>query len=69
MTLTKYDKFAIVPKRCNRCNRLFWLEPYNIHYKMVGIGCQSVIEVECKICVNTDLLRAQIMSRNKDSKE
>lgn len=66
MTLTKYDKFAIIPKRCNRCNRLFWLEPYNIYYKMVGIGCNSLRQVECKVCAQTDLLRTQVMSRYKE---
>lgn len=65
MTLTKYDKFAVVPKRCNRCNRLFWLEPYNIHYKTVGIGCQSIIEVECKFCVKADWIRTYIMTPNE----
>lgn len=50
MTITKYDKVAILPKRCDRCNRLFWLEPYNIFYKTVGIGAYSLKQTECKEC-------------------
>lgn len=26
MTITYYDKFAFIPKRCNKCNRLFIFE-------------------------------------------
>ena len=51
MTITKYDKMAILPKRCNRCNRLFWLEPYNIFYKTVGLGFYSLKQIECKNCI------------------
>ena len=51
MTITKYDGVAITPKRCNRCNRLFWLEPYNIYYKEVGIGRYSLKQIECKECM------------------
>lgn len=69
MTLLKYDRLAIVPKRCDRCNRLFWLEPYNIYYKTIGMGFQSIQKVECKVCVKADLLRTQIMARNAVNKE
>lgn len=50
MTITKYDRFAIIPKRCDKCNRLFWLEPYNIFYKNVGIREYSLEQIECKNC-------------------
>lgn len=50
MTITKYDRVAILPKRCDKCNRLFWLEPYNIFYKTIGIGDYSIKQIECKIC-------------------
>lgn len=51
MTITRYDKFAIIPKRCNKCNRLFWLESYNIYYKGVGIGNYSLKQIKCRECI------------------
>ena len=51
MTLTKYDRFAIIAKRCDKCNRLFWLEPYNISYKTVGVDSYSLEQIECKNCI------------------
>ena len=51
MTITKYDRVAIFPKRCDSCNRLFWLEPYNIFYKTVGIEEYSLKQLECKNCI------------------
>jgi hypothetical protein len=53
MTITKYDRVAILPKRCNKCNRLFWLEPYNIFYKTVGIESYSLKQIECKKCAES----------------
>ena len=52
MTITKYDRVAILPKRCNRCNRLFWLEPYNKFCKTVGVGLYSLDLIECKNCMD-----------------
>lgn len=52
MTITKYDGVAILPKRCDRCNRLFWLEPYNIFYKTVGIEEYFLKQIECKNCID-----------------
>jgi len=51
MTITRYDGVAILPKRCDRCNRLFWLEPYNIFYKFVGIESYPLKQIECKNCI------------------
>ena len=51
MTITKHDGVAILPKRCNRCNRLFWLEPYNIFYILVGIEEYPLKQIECKNCI------------------
>ena len=51
MTITKYDGVAIIPKRCNKCNRLFWLELYNVYYKEVGIEHYSLKQIECKNCI------------------
>lgn len=52
MIITKYDGVAIFPKRCDRCNRLFWLESYNIFYKNVGIESYSLKQIECKECIS-----------------
>lgn len=52
MTITKYDRVAIIPKRCDKCNRLFWLEPYNTYYKIVGIDLYSLNQIECKNCID-----------------
>jgi hypothetical protein len=55
MTITKYDRVAIFPKRCDKCNRLFWLEPYNISYKIVGIELYSLNQIECKKCAESEV--------------
>ena len=49
MTITTFDKFAILPKRCNKCNRLFIFEPYDIYYKEVGISC-NLKQIKCREC-------------------
>ncbi len=41
----------IILKLCDRCKRLFWLEPYNISYKTVGVDSYSLEQIECKNCV------------------
>lgn len=51
MTITKYDGVAILPKRCNKCNRLFWLEPYNIYFQIAGID-GPLNFIECKNCID-----------------
>ena len=62
MTITRYDRFAIVPKRCNKCYRLFWLEGYNTDSSIFGnqvvelIKCKECIHNENK-CVNTSDVR------------
>jgi len=53
MTITTYDRVAILPKRCDKCNRLFWLEPHNIFYKTVGIESYSLEQIECKNCAES----------------
>ena len=50
MTITTYDKFAIKPKRCNKCNRLFMLEPYDVYRNQIGIEHYSEEQVKCKKC-------------------
>jgi hypothetical protein len=52
MTITKHDRVAFLPKRCDGCNRLFWLEQYNIYYKEVGIEHYPLKQIECKNCIS-----------------
>lgn len=52
MTITKYDRIAIIPTRCNNCNRLFIFEPYNIHYREVGVECYDLKQRKCLKCMN-----------------
>ena len=47
MTITIYDKFALKPTRCSKCNRLFWLEGYN--YSEMDI-CTSIILIVKNKC-------------------
>lgn len=48
MTISKYDKYAILPTRCDKCNRLFIFEPYNIYYT----GSLAGISVKCNKCLH-----------------
>ena len=50
MTLNKYDRFAIIPTRCDRCGRLFIFEGYDLYYREVGIEKRSIKCVKCKCC-------------------
>ena len=52
MTITKHDRIAIIPTRCNYCNRLFIFEPYDIYYREVGIECYDLKQRKCLECVN-----------------
>lgn len=54
MTITYYDKFALLPKRCSKCNRLFVFEGYNIYYKSVAFGRYDLKQKKCKKCINKD---------------
>ena len=51
MTITYYDKFAFLPKRCSKCNRLFIFEEYNIYYKMVTYDF-DLKQIKCKNCAD-----------------
>lgn len=50
MTITIHDGFALTPKRCSKCNRLFVLEFYDNYYKQVGFGYLDVMQIECRKC-------------------
>lgn len=51
MTITRYDGIAIFPKRCDKCNRLFWLEPYDTYYRHVLIGYPPIKFIKCIECI------------------
>ena len=47
-----YNRFAILPHTCSKCEKSFWLEPYKRykieHFSMVG--CVEYITSICKGC-------------------
>lgn len=50
MTISYFDKFAIFPKRCDTCNRLFWLEWYN-QYEKIYLNVSGLKFIKCKKCI------------------
>ena len=48
----KYNRFALFPHTCSRCEKSFWLEPYK-HFKVNEykvFGCVTYITNICKEC-------------------
>ena len=48
----KYNRFALFPHTCSKCEKSFWLEPYK-HFKVdeyKGIICATYIMNICKEC-------------------
>ena len=43
-------KFAIIPKTCDKCRRIFWLERYETFYREVGIEHYDLKCVKCFRC-------------------
>lgn len=52
MTISYYDKYAIIPKRCSKCNRLFLFEGYNLFYR--ELGRDSIEMIKCKKCIDNN---------------
>ena len=61
MTITKADGFVFFPKRCSKCKRLFWWEPYSKPYanqnnsnmmKLLNIEYPEVLQkiILCQEC-------------------
>lgn len=50
MTIINYDRFALIPTRCDKCNRLFIFEPYDIYYKKVALDFFDLKQIKCKQC-------------------
>lgn len=53
MTITMYDKLALLPTRCDKCNRLFIFEWYNAYYKQVS-PFGELKRVKCEQCLKED---------------
>ena len=64
MTLSRnrYDKFAFLPKRCDKCRRTFIFEGYDVHYSMFGYGIELV---KCKECMD---LKWKVMGNSEAAK-
>ena len=43
-------KFALIPKTCDKCDRIFIFERYFTYTRMMGIECHDVKFIECKNC-------------------
>lgn len=54
MVITKYDSFAIVPKRCDKCNSLFIFEWYNWYVRYMSPDCAPFTVRICKRCIEED---------------
>lgn len=63
MKITYYDKFALIPKRCSICNKLFWLEWYNYRVKFVGIEMYPLELPVCRSCADEENNRCDCATR------
>lgn len=52
MTLLKYGKLAVLPKRCHECDRVFIFEKYKILHKFVGINNADLKMIMCEKCID-----------------
>ena len=52
MTITTHDRIALLPKRCNKCNRLFIFEVYDFYYRTTLSG--TVTLIKCKECIQKE---------------
>ena len=50
MVINRYDKFALLPKKCDKCRKTFIFESYNIYIKQVGIECFDLEQIYCREC-------------------
>ena len=53
MTISKHDRYAILPTRCDKCNRLFIFEPYNFYY-IGGWSGFSIKQKKCLYCIRKE---------------
>ena len=54
MTITKHDRIALIPTRCDYCNRLFIFEPYDIRYREVGLEHYDLKQKKCLECLSNE---------------
>ena len=65
----KYNRFALLPHTCSKCEKAFWLEPYK-HYtveRFSGVGCVEYITNICKEC--NEALKQMIEPQESEDKE
>lgn len=53
MTISMYDKFALLPTKCDKCNRLFIFEWYNVYCREVSPFSEIKI-IKCEKCLKKD---------------
>ena len=49
----KYNRFALLPHTCIKCEKTFWLEPYK-RYKMERLSIVGCVEYLTNICKECD---------------
>jgi hypothetical protein len=52
MTITTHDGIALLPKRCNKCHRLFIFEAYDFYYRPMLTG--TITLIKCKECIQKE---------------
>lgn len=45
----KYNRFALLPHTCSKCEKAFWFEPYK-HCKIESFGVMGCVEYITNIC-------------------
>ena len=62
----KYNRFALLPHTCSKCEKAFWLEPYKHytieHMNLVGSICY--VTNICKEC-NEELLQEELLQEER----
>lgn len=53
MTISMYDKFALLPTKCDKCNRLFIFEWYNVYRREISPFSEIKI-IKCEKCLKKD---------------
>ena len=55
----KYNRFALLPHTCSRCEKTFWLEPYK-HYKVEQFAGMGIVEYVTNICKECNEVLEQV---------
>lgn len=49
----KYNRIALIPHKCSKCKRHFWLEKY--HYSSEFRGFYTLYTITCKECRESEV--------------